>query len=331
MSEVDANVLIVGGGPAGYTAATYAARAGLVPLLIEGLQPGGQLSTTTEVENWPGEVAILGPNLMEKMRAQALHFGARLMSDVIVEVDLRSPLFRCVTSEGKEYRAPCVIVATGAQARWLGLPSENIYRGFGVSACATCDGFFFRGRHVVVVGGGNTAAEEALHLSRHAAKVTVIHRRDRLRAEQILQQRLFASANIQFVLDQVVEEIVGSEQPRRVTGVRLRDVKQADLRDLSCDGVFVAIGHLPATDLFHGQIDIAHDGYIVTRPGSTATSVPGVFAAGDVADRHYRQAVTAAAAGCMAALDAQEFLAAAEHLHPYPAIVQSHREQSRHA
>jgi thioredoxin reductase (NADPH) len=279
--------------------------------LIEGLQPGGQLTTTTEVENWPGEIAILGPRLTEKMREQALHFGSRLIADVVTELDLRGSPFRCVTSGGDHYSAACVILATGAQARWLGLPREEVYRGFGVSACATCDGFFFRERHVVVVGGGNTAAEEALYLTRHAAKVTLIHRRDQLRAEQILQQRLLRHPKIDVLWNHVVDEILGEATPPRVTGVKARDVRSQARSTVPCDGVFVAIGHEPATELVRGQIALDDDGYVVTQPGSTATNVPGVFAAGDVADRHYRQAVTAAGAGCMAVLDAQRFLAAA--------------------
>ena len=308
MSITETDVLIIGGGPAGYTAATYAARGGLQPLLIEGPQPGGQLTTTTDVENWPGEVAILGPDLMERMRKHALHYGALLLSEAVTEIDLRNKPFRCTVSNGDVYKAASVIIATGAQARWLELPSEDVYRGFGVSACATCDGFFFRGRNVVVIGGGNTAVEEALYLTRHAANVTLIHRRNQLRAEQILQQRLASHPRVNIVWNSVVDEIVGGGSPLHVTGIKIRDTQRNVNFTLPCDGVFVAIGHQPATELFRGQVTLDRDGYIITQSGSTATSVPGVFAAGDVADRQYRQAVTAAAAGCMAVLDAQRFL-----------------------
>jgi len=308
MSVTETDVLIIGGGPAGYTAATYAARGGLQPLLIEGPQPGGQLTTTTDVENWPGEVAILGPDLMERMRKHALHYGALLLSEAVTEIDLGNAPFRCTVSNGDVYKAASVIIATGAQARWLELPSEDVYRGFGVSACATCDGFFFRGRNVVVIGGGNTAVEEALYLTRHAANVTLIHRRNQLRAEQILQQRLTSHPRVSIVWNSVVDEIVGGGSPLHVTGVIIRDTQRNVNFTLPCDGVFVAIGHQPATELFRGQVTLDRDGYIITQSGSTATSVPGVFAAGDVADRQYRQAVTAAAAGCMAVLDAQRFL-----------------------
>jgi thioredoxin reductase (NADPH) len=305
--------LIIGAGPAGYTAAIYAARANLQPILVQGLQPGGQLTITTDVENYPGFAEVIqGPWLMEQMQAQAAHVGTRIVHDLIVKADLSQRPFTCTGDSGDVYIAESLAICTGAQARWLGLPSEDEFRGFGVSACATCDGFFFRGKEVVVVGGGNTAVEEALYLTNHASRVTLVHRRDALRAEKILQKRLFANPKIDVVWNSVVAEILGTENPPGVTGVRLADTRSGETTTLPCDGVFVAIGHTPVTDLFKGQLALDKDGYILTKPDSTATDVPGVFAAGDVKDKVFRQAVTAAGLGCMAALEAEKFLAAQE-------------------
>lgn len=309
-AERRVRLAILGSGPAGYTAAIYAARAGLAPLLVQGLQPGGQLAITTEVENFPGfPEPILGPELMERMAAQARRCGAELVADVAVAVALHERPFRILLDSGDRILCDALIIATGAQARWLGLESETRFRGFGVSSCATCDGFFFRGRTVAVVGGGNTAVEEALYLSRLCVKVYLVHRRDALRAEKVLQERLFAEPKIEPVWNHVVEEILGSEEPRAVTGVRLRHVHTGARRELAVEGVFVAIGHDPATALFKNQLDMDAEGYIVTPPGSTQTSVPGVFACGDVQDKRFRQAVTAAGSGCMAALEADRWLA----------------------
>ena len=306
-------LLIIGAGPAGYTAAIYAARANLAPHLVLGLQPGGQLTITTDVENYPGFADVIqGPWLMEQMQAQAEHVGTKLFYDLIVSADLSKRPFTCVGDSGDTYVADAIAICTGAQARWLGLPSEDLLRGKGVSACATCDGFFFRGKEVVVVGGGNTAVEEALYLTNHATKVTLIHRRDQLRAEKILQARLFANKKIEVVWNSVVAEIVGGGDPPHVTGVVLDNPKTHEKRELPCDGVFIAIGHTPVTEMFRGQLTLDAEGYIVTRPDSTATEIPGVFAAGDVRDKVFRQAVTAAGMGCMAALEAEKFLAAAE-------------------
>jgi thioredoxin reductase (NADPH) len=311
MSSRHAKVLIVGSGPAGYTAAIYAARAMLDPVLVSGFQPGGQLMITTDVENYPGFAEpIQGPWLMEQMQKQAEHVGTTMIADHIVEAHLKERPIRLVGDSGTTYTTEALIIATGAQARWLGLPSEEKFQGFGVSACATCDGFFFRGKEVAVVGGGNSAVEEALYLSNIASKVTVIHRRDSFRAEKILQERLLARPNVHVVWDSVVEEILGGGEPPGVTGIRLRNTHSGATSDLKVDGVFVAIGHSPATSLFVGQLDMKPGGYIQTRPNSTATSIPGVFAAGDVADDVYRQAVTAAGLGCMAALEAERWLAA---------------------
>jgi len=309
----DSKILIIGAGPAGFTAAIYAARANLQPILVQGLQPGGQLMITTDVENYPGFGDVIqGPWLMEQMAKQAEHVGTRLVNDIIVDVDLSRRPFVARGDSGDIYVGETIVVSTGAQARWLGLPSEEAYRGFGVSACATCDGFFFRGREVVVIGGGNTAVEEALYLTNHATRVTLIHRRDSLRAEKILQDRLFRNPKIAVVWDSVVEEIVGEQNPPRVTGIVLRDTKTGATRLMACEGVFIAIGHTPVTELFKGQLTLDREGYIVTRPDSTATDIPGVFAAGDVKDKIFRQAVTAAGMGCMAALEAEKFLAAHE-------------------
>jgi thioredoxin reductase (NADPH) len=306
-------VLIIGAGPAGYTAAIYAARANLQPLLVTGLQPGGQMTITTDVENYPGFAEIIqGPWLMEQMQRQAEHVGTRAILDMITEIDLGRRPFVATGDSGDIYIGETVIIATGAQARWLGLPSEEIFRGFGVSACATCDGFFFRKKDVMIVGGGNTAVEEAIYLTNHARRVTLVHRRDTLRAEKILQDRLFRNPKIDFIWDSVVEEILGEPEPPSVTGVRLRNVRTGALTEHRCDGVFVAIGHTPVTRFVSGQLPLDPEGYVVTRPDSTQTAIPGVFAAGDVKDKVYRQAVTAAGLGCMAALEAEKFLAAQE-------------------
>ena len=302
-------VLIIGSGPAGYTAAVYAARAALDPVLVQGIQPGGQLTVTTDVENWPGETAIQGPDLMVKMAAQAEHVGASLVSDVITSVDLSRAPFIAIGDSGVEYSGDTLIIATGAQARWLDLPSETRFRGFGVSACATCDGFFYRGKIVAVVGGGNTAVEEALYLTNFASKVYLIHRRDTLRADRTNQARLAANPKIEMVWNAEVAEVHGTDVPLGVTHVSLADPRGGTGRTLEVDGLFVAIGHRPATELFAGQLDMDSEGYILTAPDSTATSVPGVFAAGDVKDKVFRQAVTAAGMGCMAALEAERYLA----------------------
>ncbi len=313
MSSRHAKVLIVGSGPAGYTAAIYAARAMLDPVLVSGFQPGGQLMITTDVENYPGFAEpIQGPWLMEQMQKQAEHVGTTMIADHIVEAHLKERPIRLVGDSGTTYTTEALIIATGAQARWLGLPSEEKFQGFGVSACATCDGFFFRGKEVAVVGGGNTAVEEAIYLTHHASKVTVVHRRDRFRAEKIMQERRFKHPKIEIVWNSVVDEVLGSGDPIGVTGLRLKDVRSGKCSDLKVDGLFVAIGHVPATELFRGQLTLDNEGYIITRPDSTATEIPGVFAAGDVKDKVFRQAVTAAGMGCMAALEAERFLAAGE-------------------
>ena len=314
---IHSRVLILGGGPAGYTAAIYAARASLSPLLVQGLQPGGQLTITTEVENYPGFAeAVQGPWLMEQMSAQARHVGTKLVDDVVTALDLSVRPFRAKGDSGDTYTADTVVLATGAQARWLGLPSERGFAGAGVSACATCDGFFFRNKAVAVIGGGNTAVEEALFLTNHASSVTVIHRRDSFRAERILQDRLFANPKVRVVWNSAVEEILGTAAPKAVTGVRVRD-REGATQDIPVEGVFIAIGHDPATALVRGQLDLDPAGYVQIAPWSTATTIPGVFAAGDVADPRYRQAVTAAGMGCMAALEAEKYLA--EHS-PVPSI-----------
>jgi len=303
-------VVILGSGPAGATAAIYAARAMLEPVLIAGLQPGGQLTITTEVENYPGFAeAIQGPWLMEQMQAQAEHVGTKMIQDTIASVDLARRPFTLVGDSGDRYHAQTLIIATGAQANWLGIPSEEKFKGFGVSACATCDGFFFRGKRVAVIGGGNTAVEEALFLTNFADKVTLIHRREELRADKTNQARLHANPKIEVLYDNVVEEVLGTDDPRGVTGLRVRNVKSGEIRALEIDGLFIAIGHSPSTELFKGQLDMDADGYIKTAPDSTRTSVAGVFAAGDVKDKIFRQAVTAAGMGCMAALEAERFLA----------------------
>ena len=311
MADHHTRVLIIGSGPAGYTAGIYAARAGLDPLLVAGMQAGGQMTTTTDVENYPGFADVIqGPWLMQQMEAQAKHVGTRMLQDTIVSIDLKHRPFVAVGDTGDRYSGDVVIIATGAQARWLGLPTEEKFKGFGVSGCATCDGFFYKQREVAVIGGGNTAVEDALYLTGFASKVTLIHRRDSLRAENILQQRLFAHPKVEVVWDSALEEVLGTASPPGVSGIRVRNLKTGAPRDINVHGLFVAIGHDPATQLFRGQLDIDASGYIVTKPGSTKTSVPGVFAAGDVQDPVFRQAVTAAGTGCMAALEAQHFLAA---------------------
>jgi len=305
-------LLILGAGPAGYTAAIYAARAGLKPMVVAGMQPGGQLTITTDVENYPGFAEpIQGPWLMDQFKAQAEHVGAAITQDVVTRIDLAARPIRAIGDSGDVYLADSLVIATGAQARWLGIPGEQELSGFGVSACATCDGFFFRGKSVAVVGGGNTAVEEALYLSNLAKHVTLVHRRDSLRAERILQERLFAKPNVTVLWDRVVEEVLGTEggRFRAVRGIASRHARTGEREEVAVDGVFVAIGHDPATALFRGQLGMDGEGYVVTEPGSTRTSIPGVFAAGDVQDRIYRQAVTAAGTGCMAALEAEKWLA----------------------
>ena len=305
-----AKVIIIGSGPAGYTAAIYAARAMLEPVIIQGIQPGGQLTITTEVENYPGFAdPIQGPWLMEQMQAQAENVGTKIVSDLITEVKLDQRPFALIGDSGTTYTCDALVIATGAQAKWLGLPSEDKFQGHGVSACATCDGFFYRDREVLVVGGGNTAVEEALFLTNFASKVIVAHRRDEFRAERILQNRLFKNPKVEVRWNSELAEIVGSEMPPSVTGVKLRDTKTGDISDLAVDGVFIAIGHAPSTELFKDKMETKRGGYLVTKPDSTATEIPGVFAAGDVTDDIYRQAVTAAGMGCMAALEAERFLA----------------------
>lgn len=305
-------VLIIGSGPAGYTAAVYASRAMLEPILVQGYEPGGQLTTTTDVENWPGDTAVQGPDLMVRMEAHAREMGAEIVIDFINDLDLSQRPFRARSDAGTVYEADAVILATGAQAKWLGLPSEDKFKGFGVSACATCDGFFYKDQEIVVVGGGNTAVEEALFLTNFASKVTLVHRRDTLRAEKILQDRLFKHPKIETLWHQEVDEILGEESPSEVHGIRLRDVRTGELSELSAKGIFIAIGHAPASDLVKDQLDLHNGGYVQTKPGSTETNIPGVFAAGDLTDHIYRQAVTSAGMGCMAALDAERFLAAQE-------------------
>lgn len=313
-------VLIIGSGPAGYTAAVYTARASLSPMLVTGMELGGQMSITTDVENYPGFADVIqGPWLMEQMHAQAEHVGTKMINDLITDVDFSQRPFVCKGDSGNTYTADTIIISTGAQARWLGLETEQKFQGFGVSACATCDGFFFRGKEVVVVGGGNTAVEEALYLTNHATKVTLIHRRNTLRAEKILQERLLKHERIEVMWDSALDEVAGDEDPLGVTGVKVRNVKTDAVTELAVDGVFIAIGHDPATQLFKGKLDMDDEGYVITRPDSTRTSVDGVFAAGDVQDKTYRQAVTAAGTGCMAALEAEKFVAELESTTPQAA------------
>ncbi len=305
-----AKVIILGSGPAGYTAAIYAARAMLNPLLIQGIQPGGQLTITTDVENYPGFADVIqGPWLMEQMQGQAEHVGTEMVMDHITSVNLDSRPFQLTGDGGNTYTCDSLIVCTGAQAKWLGLPTESEFQGFGVSACATCDGFFYRGKEVIVVGGGNTAVEEALFLTNFASRVTVVHRRDEFRSEKILQERLFKNPKIEVLWDTTLEEVLGSTDPKSVTAAKLKNVNTGEITERPVDGIFIAIGHAPATELFTDKLETKQGGYVVTAPDSTATSVPGVFAAGDVTDDIYRQAVTAAGMGCMAALEAEKYLA----------------------
>ena len=316
MKSRHAKVIIIGSGPAGYTAGIYAARAMLKPLLIEGIQPGGQMTITTDVENYPGFADVIqGPWLMDQMRAQALHVGTEIIADHIDAVDLKRQPFWLKGDSGTEYTADSVIIATGAQARWLGLPSESKLKGFGVSACATCDGFFFRGKSVLVVGGGNTAVEEALYLANIASQVMLVHRRGMLRAEKILQERLFANPKIDVMWNTELAEVLGTDEPLGVNGARLKNTSTGETFAIPIDGIFIAIGHVPQTQLFKSQLEMKPSGYIKTAPNSTATSIPGVYAAGDVTDDVYRQAVTAAGQGCMAALDAERHLAGLDQLH----------------
>jgi thioredoxin reductase (NADPH) len=304
----------VGSGPAGYTAAVYAARALLKPVLIQGIQPGGQLTITTDVENYPGFAEVIqGPWLMEQMQAQAAHVGTEIVTDIVLKADLSQRPFRLETDSGQVWLADTLIIATGAQAKWLGLDSEQRFQGFGVSACATCDGFFYRGKEVVVVGGGNTAVEEALFLTNFASKVTLVHRKAELRAERILQERLFNHPKIEVVWDHVIDEVLGTTEPPGVTGVRLKHAATGATRELATDGVFIAIGHAPASELFKGQLEMDGSGYLKVKAGTASTAIPGVYAAGDVTDDVYRQAVTAAGMGCMAALEAVRFLAEEDH------------------
>jgi len=312
-NSVSTRLVVLGSGPAGLTAAIYAARAGLAPIVIQGIQPGGQLTTTTDVENYPGfRDVIQGPWLVEEMQAQAEHVGTKIVWDHISSVDFSRRPFLLIGDSGSQYHADAVVIATGAQAKWLGLPSEEHMKGRGASACATCDGFFYRGKKVAVIGGGNTAVEEALYLTNHSHDVTLIHRRDSLRAEKILQDRLFAHPNIDIIWDSEVVEFVGGGDPEALVGLDIRNKHTGAIGRVDCDGAFVAIGHKPATELFEGQIDLDSDGYIKVQVGTTKTNIPGVFACGDVMDKIYRQAVTAAGTGCMAALDAERFLAAQE-------------------
>ncbi|MDE0780853.1 MAG: thioredoxin-disulfide reductase [Alphaproteobacteria bacterium] len=306
-------VLILGSGAAGCTAAIYAARANMKPIIVEGMQPGGQLTITTDVENYPGFAEpIQGPWLMEQMVEQAKNVGTEIFSDLIVEVDFSSRPYKCIGDSGDIYTGDTVIVATGASARWLGLESERKFSGFGVSACATCDGFFYREKPVAVIGGGNTAVEEALFLTNFASKVTLIHRRDELRAEKIMQDRLFRNKKIEVVWNSELDEVVGTQDPPGVTGLRMKSTKSGETREIEVDGVFIAIGHNPNTGVFKGELDMDDEGYLITAPDSTATNIPGVFAAGDVKDKIYRQAVTAAGMGCMAALESEKFIADSE-------------------
>ena len=302
-------VLILGSGPAGYTAAVYAARAMLKPVLVHGVQPGGQMTITTDVENYPGYAEVIqGPWLMDQMKEQAKAVGTELIEDHIKNVDLSKNPFKAIGDSGKIYTADSLIISTGAQARWLNLKSEEEYKGFGVSACATCDGFFFKQKEVAVVGGGNSAVEEAIFLTKFASKVKLIHRRDKLRAEKLLQTKLMNNKKIEIIWDSVVEDVIGQKDPKNVTGIKIKNLKTNSVSDLKIDGLFIAIGHDPATSLFKGQLDMDKDGYIITKPDSTATKIPGVYAAGDVKDKIFRQAVTAAGMGCMSALEAEKYL-----------------------
>ena len=315
MSIKHSTVLILGSGPAGYTAAIYAARAMLKPVVVQGPQPGGQMTITTDVENYPGFADVIqGPWLMEQMRAQAEHVGTEMIMDQIVNVDLNRRPFRLEGDSGDTYTCDALIIATGAQARWLNLPTEEKFKGYGVSACATCDGFFYKGKDVLVIGGGNTAVEEALFLTNFARRVTIVHRRDSFRAERILQERLFRNPKIKVIWNSVLEEVLGRDNPKGVSAVRLRNLQSGIATEQETDGVFIAIGHVPSTELFKGKLDMSASGYLRTAPNSTQTSIPGVFAAGDVKDEIFRQAVTAAGMGCMAALEAERYLAKVEAL-----------------
>ena len=315
MTSKHAKLVVLGSGPAGYTAAIYAARAMLKPVVIQGTQPGGQMTITTDVENYPGFAEVIqGPWLMEQMQAQAAHVGTEFIMDHVARVDLSRRPFRLEGDSGDVYTCDALVIATGAQARWLGLPSEELFKGHGVSACATCDGFFYKGKQVAVFGGGNTAVEEALFLTNFASKVTIVHRRDAFRAERIMQERLFKNPKIEVIWDSVLQEVTGSDNPKSVTGVTLKNVKSGKVTRLPVDGVFIAIGHAPATELFKGQLEMKDSGYLITAPDSTRTSIPGVFAAGDVKDDIFRQAVTAAGMGCMAALEAERYLAKLENM-----------------
>ena len=308
MLENHRKLIIIGSGPAGYTSAIYAARASFEPLLITGMQPGGQLSITTDVENYPGFAsAIQGPWLMEQMQQQAAHVGTEIVHDYVTKVDLLNKPFT-VSTDSTTYTADSVVIATGAQAKWMGLPSETKFQGFGVSGCATCDGFFFKNKKVIVIGGGNSAVEEALHLTHHASEVILIHRRDQLRAEKILQERLFKHPKVKVIWNSALEEILGTDAPKLVTGVKLKNLLTNEITQMDIDGVFIAIGHSPNTAMFGGQVELDNEGYIITKPNSTQTNIPGVFACGDVQDKIYRQAVTAAGTGCMSALEAAKFL-----------------------
>jgi len=302
-------VLIIGSGPAGYTAGVYASRAMLEPILVQGIEPGGQLTTTTEVENWPGDTEVQGPDLMVRMEAHAKEMGCEIIGDIITDLDVSTRPFTARGDSGTTYTADAVILATGARAKWLGLPSEEKFKGFGVSACATCDGFFYRGQEIVVVGGGNTAVEEALFLTNFASKVTLIHRRDELRSEKILEDRLLKNPKIEPLWFHTLDEVVGTDAPLGVEAVRVKHVKTGEITEIHCKGVFIAIGHAPASELVKDALETHMGGYVKVKPGSTETSVPGVFAAGDLTDHIYRQAVTSAGMGCMAALDAERFLA----------------------
>ncbi len=320
--------LIIGSGPAGYTAAIYAARALLKPVLIAGIQPGGQLTITTDVENYPGFADVIqGPWLMDQMRAQAEHVGTELVNDIVLSVDLSKRPFTVTTDSGQDWIAETIIIATGAQAKWLGIESEAKFQGFGVSACATCDGFFYRNKDVIVVGGGNTAVEEALFLTSFASKVTLVHRKDELRAEKILQERLLAHPKIEVIWDSVIDEVTGQTDPMGVTGARLKNIKTGETQDIAADGVFIAIGHAPSSELFKGQLETGPGGYLKVKPGTASTAIEGVYAAGDVTDDVYRQAVTAAGMGCMAALEAVRFLAEEDHKAAHHPI--SHAEANK--
>ena len=302
-------VLIIGSGPAGYTAGVYASRAMVEPILVQGIEPGGQLTTTTEVENWPGDTEVQGPDLMVRMEAHAKAMGCEVIGDIISSVDFSKRPFVCKSDSGTVYEADSIILATGARAKWLGLPSEEAFKGFGVSACATCDGFFYRGQEIVVVGGGNTAVEEALFLTNFASKVTLVHRRDELRSEKILEDRLMKNPKIEPLWFHEIEEVYGTDSPKGVEGVKVKHTKTGEITDLPCKGVFIAIGHAPANELVKDVLETHMGGYVVTKPDSTETSIPGVFAAGDLTDHKYRQAVTSAGMGCMAALEAERWLA----------------------